>query len=855
MAKPVDLMVVGVSDGKSRDELSKKLVREFGQPPQAFEPMLDAAFGDSGPYAAQSDVDRKLAEQGMQQLESFGLVCAITGVGEGYEPDAPSALAGAVAPASVTAIESDDASVAIDADDADEEIVELSSTFDPTAVEETDEADEEIASVVDEPASESESVAEEPASDSTGRTDVPDALSSASFDELEADLIDPAPVVKEKSAPVELDDGGLSISSDDSAPLTKPKAKSDPDAADDGGLSLVDAKRKLTMTSGDDDASDNSIGEIGAIEAVDDDLPSLDDLEESQLEISSVEAAPVEEPEAISGDLAKDLADDSAEESADDQVSAVAEEAPAEELSFGDLEDISLDDMAGEKDSAPAPTPDVVEDASAAATFDELDFDEPKTDDETSAAIEPAQLEAGTPEVAAPDGVEEASAIEPVDEPAVEAPSIQSATEKPSIEKAAIEEDSDDSISSLISDIKTKTDAPKITGAPEIAVTNAEGGTAPEITQDDAPEIGGGNAPSGLVLPGQPVAAVVPKITPSAQIDGETAGDESEQLALPEEEETVASAPEKDDQKSEKQSKDKSASGGKKKKIVAVAAGLAVVAGAGTFAFKQNIGGFAMPGDNSRVVSGQAASGVTDRFGSGDEQLTASTYGTSNEELQQASGQARASTLEDLTTEQLLTNLSVTSNESALVNLEPYFLESVDRARRGPQFGAAVPAESELLREIQNRVPHRADAYFDEWSDRESDLSLFLALLDNLIENEEYAVARQLSDRAKDKLFSVMSTQRLVRAYNTAGRKQELQHLMSLAARDTFMIKSAEERILAISDHAFTQTAIGNVDGSNDTFLKASILARTLPRPELKTVGLSSVARETQQQVILLLDI
>ena len=55
------------------------------------------------------------------------------------------------------------------------------------------------------------------------RGDVPDALSEASFDDLEADLIDPAPAEKaEKKEPVELDDGGLSLSDDDSAPLTQP---------------------------------------------------------------------------------------------------------------------------------------------------------------------------------------------------------------------------------------------------------------------------------------------------------------------------------------------------------------------------------------------------------------------------------------------------------------------------------------------------------------------------------------------------------------------------------------------------------------------------------------------------------
>ena len=143
---------------------------------------------------------------------------------------------------------------------------------------------------------------------------------------------------------------------------------------------------------------------------------------------------------------------------------------------------------------------------------------------------------------------------------------------------------------------------------------------------------------------------------------------------------------------------------------------------------------------------------------------------------------------------------------------------------------------------VNNRVPHPADQYFDEWSAREADLSLFLALLDNLIEKGDLEVAQQLSDRAKDKLFAVMSSQRLARAYSDAGKSAEVTTLMAMANRDTFAIKAPEERVLAISDYAYTEQAIGLNEDAMDTFLKTTILARSLTRPERRTVGLSSAA-------------
>ena len=56
MANNVDLMVVGAADGVSADELTQRLVSEFGQPAEAFTDLVKAAWGGGGNYAAQSSV-------------------------------------------------------------------------------------------------------------------------------------------------------------------------------------------------------------------------------------------------------------------------------------------------------------------------------------------------------------------------------------------------------------------------------------------------------------------------------------------------------------------------------------------------------------------------------------------------------------------------------------------------------------------------------------------------------------------------------------------------------------------------------------------------------------------------------
>ena len=85
MSDTVDLIVVGVETDIPRAKLSEKLVNEFKQEAYMFEALLDGAYGESAPYAAQSDVQRGLAEEGRVQLEKLGLRCVIVATGEPVE--------------------------------------------------------------------------------------------------------------------------------------------------------------------------------------------------------------------------------------------------------------------------------------------------------------------------------------------------------------------------------------------------------------------------------------------------------------------------------------------------------------------------------------------------------------------------------------------------------------------------------------------------------------------------------------------------------------------------------------------------------------------------------------------------
>lgn len=822
MSDTVNLMVVGVSGDLSRAEITQKLVEEFGQSPVAFDPLLDAAFGETAPYAAQSDVNYSVAEAGKTQLESFGIVCLISSdAQETLAVVTPTVAASADMASTDALIEEPEVPESV-VSDLSEEVLSADPSLDPESSVTDDEDAVDFENDIDtgEPATtasdtiedaidkvEADASSEEltfdaeaeefgevdfseemgdmglpvdenadvgPSSEKKPKSDVPEALESVSFDDLQADLIDPGPVVKEKKEPVVMDDGGLSLSDDDSAPLTTPKAKSNPDAADDGGISLAD------------ESAASATGE-------------------------AVETAVVQ-PQAKESDDGLNTVDLAAEDSVANEVaSAVVEVASGADAS-SDLpvdnesaEDLTFDDFDASEEAAPAViTSEAIEEVSGPAVANDLHVDSDPTAEDTAPAADIDTAEKN---------------ITPATESIAPAPAPASASAPaPEADRAP---------------------APSQPVAPEQA-TKQPAVEAP-APSPAAASVEKKKAPAGLVLAGQPARSVVPQITPEDQIENvkvtpspTVAVVDSSSAAEGKSAAGTGKAEKKSAKGKKSAAKEKAGpKQGKKLKVAAALAGVVALAGGGTFAL-MNAGSLGTSVDNEHFF-------VNNVIPANDMELASSQVNFQTAQLPEDRN------LEELSTEDLLLNLSLSSNANTIVDLGPYFQDSVARTRSGPRLGAAVPAESDSMVGVKNRVPHPADAYFDQWSSREADLLLFLALLDNLIEKGELDVAQQLSDRAKDKLFAVMSSQRLARAYSDVGKNEDVAKLMASATRDTFAIKASEERVLALSDFALTEQTIGLNEDAIDSFLKASILARNLGKPELKTVGLSSAARYFQR--------
>ena len=526
----------------------------------------------------------------------------------------------------------------------------------------------------------------------------------------------------------------------------------------------------------------------------------------------SVADAKSDVPEALTGDNAGDL-----QAELIDPAPAKKEEKAPVVADDGGLS-LSSDDSAPLTATKKKADPDAADDGGLSLSADSeapLTAPKPKAnpdaaDDGGLTADEPSSSKATSPDTAGSEAAVESAAA-----PAKAKPP----EEKPAVAEKKAAEPAENTPAAEAPVEKTPVQKPSTLDVPN---------PAPEA--NSGPKAGG----SGLVMPGQISNSVVPNFTPEDELEDDVPGSVTDSLRdeLPSvsnepvtiEESVADQAIDENINGAVKEKATRSAAtGGSKKKLVAAIAGAAVLIGGGTFAF-MNAGSI---GSTNQTV--EAESMVFDPVKDASRSIE-------KVRVQVADLQPGAD-LESLSTGELLVNLSDSDNSSGIVDLEPYFLESGKSVKRGPRIGAAVPAVSNLMTSVNNRVPHPADQYFDEWSAREADLSLFLALLDNLIEKGDLEVAQQLSDRAKDKLFAVMSSQRLARAYSDAGKSAEVTTLMAMANRDTFAIKAPEERVLAISDYAYTEQAIGLNEDAMDTFLKTTILARSLTRPERRTVG------------------
>ncbi len=205
---------------------------------------------------------------------------------------------------------------------------------------------------------------------------------------------------------------------------------------------------------------------------------------------------------------------------------------------------------------------------------------------------------------------------------------------------------------------------------------------------------------------------------------------------------------------------------------------------------------------------------------------------------------------DNYSTEELIAYLSEDLGENARKELKDFVSgEGTNKSdnQSVPRMGAAIPADSDSELWLLNRVEHPADKYFDEWSKREVDLQAYLELQERLIQGGDLDVALDVSVSTNDKLFAVMSQQRIARAFHARGATERAQKVLERAVRGTYSIKSEAERVMAIADYATTENAMGMLDDSADSFLKAQILARSMHKPATRTVAFSALAEYFHQ--------
>ncbi len=858
MSDTVDLFVIGVEGEIPRAELSDRLVRKFKQEAYTFEALLDGAYGESAPYAAQTDVAPSLAEGGKEQLESVGLICQVLPTGETPEPVYVAPIAPQNAPTSESGVTDPDASdpaalatykssddegaaeagaeaVAFDLPDEIESADGALASFkkDSSNGGDADNTEVDFSADLESVGANTESVGLSGAKEAKNNaTVVDDSLNHDFSDQIEEvgaeDIGNGLKEARQAKPDFNADVTDVDFSDDVKSIGIREEDPSMPEVSK-SKLEEEVAERNLNSFPKED--TDDSVDFSDELEIL-----ALDEVPEKVESDGPINKADV--PEALADGAGEDL-----EAELIDPAPAEKEAKEAVELDDGGL---SL----SENNEAPLTTPKAKSDADSAddgglslsEDESESSTDSTKGQDQTSDAENDAVTDETTNEEAAaevadsdvaeqdtpqtPDSSVQSSPVDATgDDATLEAVAAENTTAvEPVVPVQSVT--SEDSVTPAQS-VSADTDAPAAPAAPAAAApipaVSQENSALPSASA--APSTGGTATSGGLVLPGQMSRSMAPEIVAEEDLDeASTPATEPLREAMPETVTDIRSAEPAEDVVNDAIENAQAGKTGKKKIVVAVA-GVAVLAAAGTFAFMNS--GSLGPMRDARTGDSSILTEVKD-----------ATRALEKMRVEVAELRPDAD-LENLSTGELLVNLS-NNQSNGIADLEPYFLESGDQVKRGPRIGAAVPAESEWM--VRNRQPHPADKYFDEWSNREADLSLFLALLDNLIEKGDLEIAQQLSDRAKDKLFAVMSTQRLARAYSDVGENTEVTRLMALSSRDTYAIKAPEERVLALSDYAFTEQAIGLNEDAMDTFLKTSILARSLVKPERRAVGLSSAA-------------
>ena len=912
MSDNVDLMVVGMAPGLSAEELCKRLVEEFKQPADAFDALLTAATGAGPAYAAQSSVDTDTAIEGKLKLESLGLVCNIPGV---TDLDAANSALDENESVDVSDVEEFDVSLQDDdsdlesafegidtafevsdtnesepdaadiggnddlADDNDLSFDDLGDLPEPTAEASSEPTDavedfsdsldfgDELESLAVAPASTSdddqqsaeqvESAAEElesannasdfdtaledlgAESDEIADTEasaepVEDSITeepvaSVSLDDIE--LGDPQVNItanKASAEPAEVPDiSAISLSDDNDAPLSKPRSSGNTEL-DDGGLSLA--------------ADDN----IAPIKAASNDVPealanrsSSGDSEELGLSLDNSDTASdiAFGSASIDSSEATATANSTDEDATDDLLSDFADNIESDTgVDQSDVQEISLD---GDDDAAPGALEQSL-DALADIASDADDSTDAFDQADVSVAEDDQSLE--TNEIESSDF--ESSEVESSE---VESSEVESA-DNDSVDVSA-DVDNAEADSPEIEANTTAADSP----APADSAANAGKGPAKSIAEELIESLGSSaSAAPASAEPSQEAPAV--SLDQSAAVSGAgmvSADSDDEELRKSREQVAVLQEKIEEDLVEEEQVYQEFEQIAKKRTV------------------QKLLGGVAASAAVAAIGGGIYLSGILTATEVPTSQIVVAAEPVQPDREQESLNAAleRSATLinpETLSTEELLMTLAQGSGQDTLGDLRRYILGGSARLNAStneddvPRAGAAIPADSDSMKLLKNRVPHGGDRYFDEWSRREIDLRLYIELVDRLIESGDIVAASELCSRTKDNLFAVMCKQSVARAYKNQGNQAEAEQLLETASRNTYSIAAAAERVVAMADFAYSEHVLGRHEDALDSFLSVSILAASLNRYEYQTIGHAAVSdyqlragmtRESRQQL------
>lgn len=873
MAQNVDLMVVGTSDGASATELTQRLVVEFGQPAEAFTDLVAAACGSGGSYAAQTKVSLDTAVEGQMQLEKLGVVCNVLMDGEvmGGTPVKPpneSALIEEPAESEISsAVEGIDQQPDVSA----EAEVEVSAVVDPPLETDVPVAGLPIEAETTESKPDTTSEESSEANDQLPVTNGLEVTNVSFGDEL--DLLGRGPSMSadtsgesgelEEHLPAE---NGLEVtdisfndelgSLDDEVEKTRDKIKIEQEHEKEKAVKVAHTASKPEIRK----------TEAADIAEADDGLTVDDSSDELSAELNfEIE----DEPQ-----VAKSHSETDAE--------------PAPELKAG--EDLELSLSVDDSSPLTKPKPKTGKAPDDGGLTLSLDNDTPLTTKKESTKPKPEALDAtlsldNEPSPAAkklpPVDETDVKPAEPeisiASEPVTEIPSEVVAETAPVAEARDTSRELKEDVAPLLDEPEPKLPAspnkdegtqapPQDSEIDKAGSDQSADNIAAELTSGsvvEAPVIAskpGANAldsliddlasgAGGLVLPGQTATEDVPAVVDAPPVTHQADGSADLQHSLQSQLQSAEALDSivdnsngtKDDHREEvsivfEDDEIKVKRAKLIKTAVAASVMVGVLGGGAAFYLTGGLGGKAVVPVVATIAPVNENSA-----------LDAVEEGSLNAAIKRSTD---ISNPDDYSTEELIVYLADDLGVNARKELQNYVNgdgEYEVAPLPVPRMGAAIPADSNSVLWLKNRVDHSADKHFDEWSKREVDLQAYMELQERLIEVGDLEIARDVSSTTKDNLFAVMSLQRLARSYNELGHSDKAMEVLQLATRGIYSIESEAERTIAIADYAMTEKEMGLTEDALDSFLKASILARSLSNPESKTVALSAIAEYYQR--------